>query len=80
MSDAVTEIPVKTKSKKSPRPEGQTTGQLFDFAANIGRDIAKKLAESPKVVMSAALMGFNELPAETQIALITSAKVKRLSK
>ena len=72
--------PVPASKPKSKRPEGQTTLQCYDFAADMGREIAKKLTESPKTVASAALLGFSQLDAATQVQLITDAKVKRLSK
>jgi hypothetical protein len=56
----------------------QKSVQMFNFAAALNSDFAKKVADSPKVTASAAVLGFSRLDPETQLSLIGEARQKHL--
>lgn len=57
---------------------GQTTAQIPVFAAVINRDIAIAVTESPKITLAAAVLAFKLLDPETQVAMISQARVEVL--
>ncbi len=53
----------------------QSTVQVCRFAYDLNRKAAAALIESPKVTVSAALLAFSKLDAQTQADLCKEARV-----
>jgi hypothetical protein len=56
------------------RAPGQLTAQILSVGATVNRDLAEKLCESPKLVLTAAVLAFELLDSETQVAMIVKAR------
>ncbi|HEY1188431.1 MAG TPA: hypothetical protein VGE74_12340 [Gemmata sp.] len=64
---------------KENQGRGQRTAQVFDFAAGLKDDLAKKLREIETVVTSAAILAFSEMPVAEQLGYLRSARERHIS-
>jgi CRISPR/Cas system-associated protein Cas10 (large subunit of type III CRISPR-Cas system) len=56
----------------------QKSVQMFNFAAEMNREFASKVADSPKVTCSAAVLAFMKLDPATQLDMIREARERHL--
>ncbi|AMV28828.1 hypothetical protein VT84_30825 [Gemmata sp. SH-PL17] len=67
-----------SESATATQPKIQSTAQLPLFAAEMNRKLAKKLIDSPKVTLAAAVLAFGTLDPEIQVDLIAKARAEIL--
>lgn len=60
------------------RDRHQRSAQLPQFAADANRALAKRITESPKFTLAAAVIAFELLDADTQVDLVRQAKARHL--
>lgn len=64
-----------SETKKPNRDPRITQSPIYKFAAEVNRDLATQFAESPKLVLSAAVLAFERLDVETQVALLADTRI-----
>ncbi len=68
-----TETPAASTAEKPKKP--QSAVQVPNYADEIAGNLAVGLDDSKKHVVGAAILAFKELPADTQVAFMTKARV-----
>ena len=69
-------MPKTAATPSRAKRRGLTTAQVPQFAAKLNRECAIRITDSPVVTAAAAILSFSLLDAETQIEMVTRARVE----